>query len=60
VDALAIMEKARNIGIKALTEFFMVMAQQKAYWYNLMSPSFLDPSRVEINVVFPPLSSLLI
>ena len=58
MDALAIMEKARNIGVIALTDFFMAMAPQKAHWYNL-TPSILDPPRAEINMVFPPLSSLL-
>jgi hypothetical protein len=53
------MEEARIIGVRALADFFMAMAAMKAHWYNLMVPSILDPSRVEINAVFSLLSSLL-
>jgi hypothetical protein len=59
VDAVAIMEAARIIDVRALADFFMAMAAMKAHWYNLMVPSFSDPSRAEINAVFPPLSALL-
>ncbi len=52
------MKKARNIGVRALTNFFLAMAPQKAHWYNL-TPSILDPLEAEINAVFSPLSSLL-
>ncbi len=53
------MEEARIIGVRALADFVMAMVAMKAQWYNLMVPSFLDPSRVEINAVFPLLSLLL-
>jgi hypothetical protein len=35
------------------------MASQKASWYNVIAPLDSDPSRHEINQIFPPLSSLL-
>ena len=59
MDAVAIMEAARIIGVRALTDFFMAMAAMKAHWYNLMAPTISDPSQNDINRIFPPLSSLL-
>ena len=59
MDAVDIMVIARNIGRRALAEFFTAMAPQKAHWYNLMAPSISDPSRNDINRIFPQLSSLL-
>ena len=47
------------LGRKALADFFTAMASQKAHWYNVIAPLDSDPSRHEINLVFPPLSSLL-
>jgi hypothetical protein len=57
VYAVASMKKAKNISVRALTNF-LAMAPQKAHWYSL-TPSILDPLKAEINAVFPPLSSLL-
>jgi hypothetical protein len=37
----------------------MAMAQQMAPWYDLKTPTILDPSRTEINAVFSLLLSLL-
>jgi hypothetical protein len=58
VDAVASMKEARNIGVRALTDFFLAIALQKARWYNL-TPSILGPLEAEINAVSPPLSSVL-
>jgi len=44
---------------KGIRRFFMAMAQQMAPWYDLKTPTILDPSRTEINAVFSLLLSLL-
>ncbi len=52
------MKEERNIGVRALTNFFLAITPQKAHWYNL-TLSILGPLEAEINAVFPLLSSLL-
>jgi len=53
VDAQEVMESVRNIGRKALADFFTAMTPQKAHWYSITSASCSDQ-------VFPPLSTLLL
>jgi hypothetical protein len=43
----------------ALATLFIEMALLKGHWYNLRKPDVSDEMNVEINAIFPQLSSIL-
>jgi hypothetical protein len=44
---------------KALADFFVAMEAQHAHWYCIKPPTIGEANCLELNRIFPPLSSLL-